>query len=98
MEKELLQCLFYSIQDDLDDSWKYYRAALKMSMHNNTEMANYFINDAKARLQHSETVKEKISYVLRQMKSVDDSAYKSFYTYTLEKLDELKMKVMKFKP
>lgn len=92
----VLRSLYKRMQDDLDDSWRMYNDAMEMKACDEVEMARFTIEDAKTRLNHSDIIKEKIDYYMRKNNLMDQSHYKTFYCFVLDKLEELKMKVSKF--
>lgn len=89
--ENILKGLFYGFEDNIKDS-KYYFDYYKMAMEcNNTEMARYFLNEAKSRLDKNEEIKNKIEYIIRNhMPDAMDSPYKLFYDSKIEECQKLK--------
>lgn len=97
MEEIKLDILIEKIQDDLDDSYKSYHSAMKLSMHTDSDMVNFCIEDAKTRLRHSDIVREKIAHIVRQSEGMQANAFRNSYIRTLESIDDLKIKLANFK-
>lgn len=91
----VLKSLFYNLKDDLDDAWHSYNDAKMLKELEELDIARFKLTDAKARVDHSEIVKEKIESYIRKHSLDTESPHKVFYHYILEKLDELKMKIQK---
>lgn len=94
MEK-ILRGLFYAFEDNIKDSkdyFDYYKCAKEEGY---TEMAQWFLGEAKARLDKNENVKSKIDYLIKNnMPEAVDSPYKIFYDAKIEECNRLKEKYM----
>lgn len=95
VHEKILDVLIDKIQDDLDDSYKSYHSAMELSLYNNPEMVSFCIEDAKTRLKHSDMLKEKVAYIVRQLDTHGD-VFKRSYIKTLEAIEDLKIKVTNF--
>ena len=93
----VLNALYDRLQDDLDDAWKMYNSARELKICNDIEMSRFMLTEARARLDHSDMIKEKIDYYKSKNNIVDNSGYKTFYCFVLDKIDDLKIKVTNFK-
>lgn len=89
--KSILKGLFYAFDDNVKDS-KYYYDYYKMAKEaGHTEMAQWFLNEAKSRIDKNETVKSKIEYLIKNnMPEAEDSVYKIFYDAKIEECMKLK--------
>lgn len=90
-----LEILIDKIQDDLEDAYKSYHAAMKMSLYKNNDIVDFCIDDCKSRLKHSDVVRDKIAYIIRQT-DLQENPFRNSYLKTLESIEDLKIKVSKF--
>lgn len=93
--KSIIKGLFYAFDDNIRDSkdyFNYYREAKGAGC---PDMAQWFLNEAKSRIDKNETVKSKIEYLIKNnMPEAEDSVYKMFYDSKLEECMKLKEKYM----
>lgn len=91
----VLEGLFWNFKDNIDDSeynLKYYESAKKAG---DLEHAQYFLNEAKTRIDKNETVKAKMENIIRKYPEIEDNPMKLFYDMKIDEYQELRAKIMK---
>lgn len=97
-EKHLsaLEKLFYVMNDDIKDANEIYHFAKKCKEKDNVDMASFFLQRAKTRIDMVEQTKNKIDTLMMSMK-VEENPYKVFYDSTIEWAMELRKKIMEYR-
>lgn len=88
-----LKKLFWLFEDNIKDAKYLAEYADECKEHGNTEMAQYFLSEAKTRIDKNESVKSKIDAIVREHKD-DDSPYKCLYDWKIQDYKYLRDKIM----
>lgn len=93
--KSIIKGLFYAFDDNIKDSKDYYNYYKEAKSAGYPDMAQWFLNEAKSRIDKNDAVKSKIEYLIKNnMPEAEDSVYKMFYDSKLEECMKLKEKYM----
>lgn len=91
----VLKGLFWAFEDNIRDS-KYYLDYMESAKNvEDTEHAQFFLNEAKNRINDNESIRNKMEGIIKKYPEVEDNPMKVLYDMKIEEYQELRNKIMK---
>lgn len=91
-----LEKIFYVMNDDISDAKMIFHYAKECKEAGNVDMASFFLNRAKSRIDMVEQSKNKIDTMMMSMQ-IEENPYKIFYEKTIDWAMELKKQIMEYR-